>query len=288
MPMKAVVIGGNGQLGSDLTEVWSAKGWEVVPLTHADISVEDPGNAGELLGRLKPAVVLNTAAFHNVPQCEKDPDRSFRVNALGALNVSRGCETIGARHVYFSTDYVFDGVKRSPYLETDAPNPLNIYGATKLTGEYFALNYAARACVIRVSGIYGSVPCRAKGGNFVTTMLKAAREKPAVNVVDDEVLTPTPTREIARAALELVDADARGLFHLTCEGSCSWYEFARVIFDTLGLTTPLLPVSLTAFPSPVRRPSYSVMENMRAKSLGTAAMPDWKPALIEFLRLPRA
>lgn len=281
--MKAVIIGGNGQLGSDLTGVWSAAGWETTPLTHADMAVEDAAQVESVLRRLAPEVVLNTAAFHNVPRCEQDPEQSFRVNALGALNVTRTCELLGARHIYFSTDYVFDGAKRAPYVETDLPNPLNVYGATKLLGEYYALNYSPRACAVRISGIYGAVPCRAKGGNFITTMMRVAKEKQEVKVVDDEVLTPTPTRVIAQGTLELVGAGASGLFHLTCEGSCSWYEFARVIFDTLGLQNPLLPAASANGSAPVRRPTYSVLENSRAKQLGAAPMPDWKTALIDFL-----
>ena len=157
--MKAVIIGGNGQLGSDLMGVWSAAGWETTPLAHADMAVEDAAQVESVLRRLAPEVVLNTAAFHNVPTCEQDPEQSFRVNALGALNVTRTCELLGARHIYFSTDYVFDGAKRSPYIETDLPNPLNVYGATKLLGEYYALNYSPRACAVPPERSDNSTTC---------------------------------------------------------------------------------------------------------------------------------
>jgi len=179
---------------------------------------------------------------------------------------------------------VFDGKKRAPYTEEDHPNPLNVYAATKLLGEHFTLNYGDGNLVLRVCGLYGRVPCRAKGANFVTTMLKAAREKSEVRVVNDETLSPTPTREAAGKTLDLINLGARGLFHLVSEGHCSWYEFARVIFETLSLSTPLLPVPASEFPSSVKRPSYSAMENARLRSTGLPPMPDWRSSLIAFLR----
>lgn len=282
--MNIAVIGSNGQLGSDLVETFVGQGWRVVGLDHSAISVEDEGNVRSVLQGIRPDVVVNTAAYHNVPLCEKDPNRSFQVNALGALHVARMAGELGAVCVHYSTDYVFDGLKGSPYVEEDLPRPLNIYGGTKHLGEEFVLAYAPKPLVLRVSGIYGKVPCRAKGGNFIMTMRKAARERPEVKVVDDEILTPTSTVEIARASVGLVKAGATGLFHMTAEGECSWYDFARVIFETLHLATPLLPVKSREFPSPVRRPLYSVLENRRLNALGVPPMAHWKDALIHFLQ----
>jgi dTDP-4-dehydrorhamnose reductase len=282
--LTAVVIGANGQLGSDIVSWWSSQGVAVVPLTHADIAIEDIDSVRNVLGARRPDIVLSTAAFHNVPKCEEDPARSHAVNSLGALNLARTCASLGSTLATVSTDYVFDGAQRRPYLETDAPNPLNVYGATKLLGEYYTLNYAPRAYVFRVSGIYGRVPCRAKGGNFITTMLRAARERPEVRVVTDEVLTPTPTMEIAKASLAILQNGAPGLYHVTAEGECSWFEFAQVIFETLGLKTPLTPAMVADFPSPVRRPTYSVLEKGALKSQGLPLLPHWRDALVEFLR----
>jgi dTDP-4-dehydrorhamnose reductase len=206
------------------------------------------------------------------------------VNALGALNLARVASSLDYINVYYSTDYVFDGGKRAPYIETDAPNPLNVYASTKLLGEYYTLNYGVKGYVIRVSGIYGKAPCRAKGGNFITTMVRLANEKPEVRVVQDEILSPTPTNEIADKTLDVIDSNAYGLFHLTSEGECSWYEYAKVIFETLKLKTPLYPSSVNDSLIPVKRPFYSVLENRRAKELGLRHMPHWKDAVIAFLR----
>lgn len=282
--MKIAIIGANGQLGTDLVEVLSGA-HEIIGLNHADIEITDIDSVNNTLSSVKPDIVLNTAAYHIVPEAEKFPDRAFQINGTAVLNLAKICQEKKIRLLHYSTDYVFDGAKQKPYTEDDRPNPLNVYANTKLSGEYFALNYCDQAYVVRVSGIYGKVPCRAKGGNFVTTMLKLAKEKPEVRVVNDEILTPTPTYHIARNTAALINTDAFGLYHMSCEGAVSWYEFARTIWDTLKLQTPLYPASVNDFPLVVKRPFYSVMENSRLNQLKINQMPDWKEALIDFLKL---
>lgn len=281
--MKIAIIGANGQLGSDLVAELSI-GHEVVGWNHTNIEIKDIESVQEAISQAKPDIVLNTAAYHVVPAAEKDPAAAFAVNGIGALNLARVCQDNKVRLLHYSTDYVFDGQKRQPYTESDLPNPLNVYANTKLSGEHFVLSNCDQSYVVRVSGIYGKVPCRAKGGNFVTTMLKLAKEKPEVRVVNDERLTPTPTLEIARATAKLIASDAFGLYHMTSEGEVSWYEFARTIWETLGLETPLYPASVNDFPLTVKRPFYSVLENRNLKQNGIAELPDWRESLGEFLK----
>ncbi|OJW32036.1 MAG: dTDP-4-dehydrorhamnose reductase [Sphingobacteriales bacterium 46-32] len=281
--MKIAIIGANGQLGSDLVKELSAV-HQIVEWNHADIEITDIDSVNSAVKAVSPDLIINTAAYHVVPQAEKDPNAAFAVNGTGTLNLARVSQDLSIRLLHYSTDYVFDGQKQAPYVEEDSPNPLNVYAATKLSGEQFALNYSDRSWVVRVSGIYGKVPCRAKGGNFVTTMLKLAKEKPEVRVVNDEVLTPTPTADIAKATAALIQTDAYGLYHMSSEGQVSWYEFARAIWDTMGLTTPLYPASVKDFPVTVKRPFYSVMENKALKKLGISEMNDWKSGLINFLK----
>src|SRR5213075_570026 len=281
--MKLAIIGANGQLGTDLLEVLSAE-HDVIGLNHADIEITDIDNVKNVLSSARPDIVLNTAAYHIVPEAEKFPDKAFHINGTGTLNLAKVCQDLGIRLVHYSTDYIFDGKKQKPYTEEDRPNPLSVYANTKLSGEYFALNYSDKSYVIRVSGIYGKVPCRAKGGNFITTMIKLAREKPEVRVVNDEVLTPTPTYHIAKNTAALIKTGAYGLYHMSCEGECSWYEFAKLIWETLQLETPLYPASVKDFPIVVKRPFYSVLENRNLNKLGINQMPDWKEALKEFLK----
>jgi dTDP-4-dehydrorhamnose reductase len=283
--MNVAIIGANGQLGTDLTDVFTKKGHTVHPLTIDDILIEDENSVKNVLHGIKPDVVLNAAAFHNVPLCEDEPAKAFAVNALGALNIARITESLGCLNVYYSTDYVFDGKKGMPYVETDLPNPLNVYAASKLAGEYLTLNYSLKSLVIRISGIYGKVPSMMKGNNFITSILKAAKEKPHVEVVTDEILTPTPTEEIAEKTEWIVQSGATGLFHLTSEGECSWYEFTKVIFETLKIQTPLIKTTSSKFASPVKRPMYSVLDNVRYNALPKSEkMRFWKDALISFLK----
>ena len=280
--MRLAIIGANGQLGTDLFEVLSTE-HNVLGLNHADIEITSIDSVHKVLSSAKPDIVLNTAAYHRVPDAEQFPDKAFHINGTGVLNLATVCRQLGIRLVHYSTDYVFDGIKQKPYTEDDRPNPLNVYATTKLSGEYFALNYCDKSYVIRVSGIYGKVPCRAKGGNFITTMIKLAKEKSEVRVVNDEILTPTPTYHIAKNTAALIKTDAFGLYHMSCEGEVSWYEFARVIWETLQLETPLYPASVKDFPSVVKRPFYSVLENKNLSRLGINQMPEWEMALKKFL-----
>ena len=281
--MNVAVIGANGQLGSDLVEVFSAENYDVFSLDHTDIKVEDINSVKTVLCSIKPHIVLNTAAFHETARCEKEPETAFGVNSIGPLNVSRIANDIGAISVFYSTDYVFDGNKRKPYVETDIPNPLNVYANSKLSGEISSLNYSDKSYVLRVSGIYGKVPCRAKGGNFVTTMIRLTSERDEVKVVTDEILTPTATSVIGEKTLELIKTDSFGLYHFTQSGACSWYEFAQALFETLKIKTSLLPTTSEDFPSPVKRPFYSVLENARLKEANISEFPHWKDSLITFL-----
>lgn len=282
--MKVVIIGANGQLGSDLVEVLSHS-HEVIGLTHSDIEITNIDNVNDVLSSIKPDIILNTAAFHVVPEAEKFPEKAFQLNGTAVLNLAKICQDKKIRFLHYSTDYVFDGSKERPYTEKDAPNPLNVYATTKLAGEYFALNYCDMSYVLRVSGIYGKTPCRAKGGNFITTMIKLASEKPEIKVVDDEILTPTSTYSIAKNTAELIEQDTFGLYHMSAEGQCSWYEFAKVIWDVLKIKTPLHPTSVKEFNAPVKRPFYSVLENSNLNTIGLNYMRNWKSDLQDFLKL---
>ena len=287
--MKVVIIGANGQLGSDLVEVLASE--EVIPLTHDDIEVADLASGQAVLTAHRPQVVINTAAFHNVGACEEAPERAFAVNATGAWNVARACVPLGASLVHISTDYVFDGQKGSPYVEDDLPRPLNIYGVSKLAGEHLIRYTLQQHFIIRTSGLYGTHPCRAKGGdNFVGLMLRLAQERDEVRVVDDEVLTPTYTLDLAHQIALLIHTDGLGpksahygLYHATSGGQCSWYEFARAIFELTGTTVNLQPTTAEEFPRPVKRPAYSVLENKALQGLGLDRMRPWQEALAAYL-----
>jgi dTDP-4-dehydrorhamnose reductase len=284
--MKIAVIGANGQLGSDMVTAFTAAGDAVESLTHTDIEISDWESTSQFLDKLRPNVIVNTAAMHHVDKCEQEPAKAFAVNGIGSRNLARAANDIDALLIHISTDYVFDGSKKAPYEETDAPLPLNVYGNTKLSGEYFVRSIAKRHQVLRTSGIYGKEPCRGKGGlNFVETMLKIAREKGKVRVVGDEFVSPTFTPEIAEQAVALSRSSLNGLFHATAEGSCSWYEFAREIFTLTGTKVELEKAAPGEFPAKVLRPKYSVLENRALKSNGLNKFRPWQEGLKRYIEI---
>lgn len=281
--MKTMVIGANGQLGSDICEVFGKK-HQVHGLTHAEGDISDYAAMLKLFDGLSPDIVINTAAMHNVEACEKDAAKAYAVNGIGVKNLAELCRQGDIPFIHISTDYVFDGKKGRPYVETDAAMPLNVYGNTKLSGENYALSIWPKTAVMRVGAIYGKNPCRAKGGlNFVGLMLKLAGERPFIRVVDDEIVTPTPTMAIAEQALVLTENEKYGLFHATCQGQCSWYEFAKTIFEIAGVKTDLQKAKPGKFPAKVRRPMFSVLENKRLAEMELDIMSGWKDGLEKYI-----
>lgn len=282
--MRVAVLGGNGQLGEDVAAAFREEGDQVTALTHQDVEIASKESVVERLENLRPEIVINTAAFHHVEKCEADPTQAFAANALGARNVAQATRSIGATLLHISTDYVFDGLKNSPYTEQDSPVPLNVYGNTKLAGEYFVRAENLRHFVVRVSGIYGSHPCRAKGNlNFVELMLKLSRERDELRVVNDEFVTPTPTAEVAKQLIVLSRTSDYGLYHATSEGGCSWYEFAKAIFELSGVKVKLEPARPGEFPAKVARPKYSVLENAALKRSSRNVFQHWKKGLEQYL-----
>src|SRR5437588_538529 len=276
--MKIAVIGANGQLGTDLCRVLAHQDMAVVPLLHRDLDVTNVAQVGQILDSIQADVVISTAAYHKVEECEKQPALSFAVNAIGPRNLAVACQRHNSVLVHFSTDYVFDGQRREPYTESDLPRPLNVYGVSKLAGEGMIALTLERSFVIRTCGLYGVAGSSGKGGNFVETMLKKAAEGAPIRVVNDQILTPTFTGDLAKAVSQLIRTEAYGLYHVSAEGQCSWCEFARAIFELEGLDVNLVPVSTNEYPSPVQRPAYSVLSKAKLKRLGIN-MAGWEEGL---------
>jgi dTDP-4-dehydrorhamnose reductase len=282
--MKIAVIGANGQLGTDLVAAFSKNGDSVCGLTHAEIDIADLQSVTRALEGIRPEAIVNTAAMHHVENCEREPEKALAVNALGARNLGMAARDLGTVLMHVSTDYVFDGSKGSPYSEEDNPRPLNAYGISKLAGEHFVRAMTPKHFVVRTSGLYGKSPCRAKGGlNFIELMLKLAKEKGEVRVVDSEVVSPTSTAELAQQIVRLSRSDSYGLYHATAEGSCSWFEFAREIFELTATPVRLNVASANEFPAKVPRPMYSVLENRALKSHGMNIFKPWQAALHSYL-----
>ena len=285
--MKAAIIGANGQLGVDLCRVLAAQGLSVALFTRRDLDVSDAAQVDQMLESSRPDVVISTAAFHKVEECEQQPAQSFAVNAIGPRNLASACRRHNAVLVHFSTDYVFDGKQQRPYTESDLPGPLNVYAVSKLAGEGMVAFSCQRYFVIRTCGLYGLAGSRGRGGNFVETMLKKAGEGAPIHVVNDQVLTPTFTGDLAEAVSQIIRTDVYGLYHVTAEGQCSWYEFARKIFELEKLAVDLKPVSTAEFYSLVQRPAYSVLSKQKLNRLGLS-MPRWDDGLARYLAARRS
>ena len=283
--MKVAVIGANGQLGSDLCRELSSE--DLVPLTHSDIEVTDRSSIQQALAKHRPEMIINTAAFHQVDDCEADPDMAFQVNALGARNVAAAALELGARLVHLSTDYVFGGEderRTTPYTESDIPVPPNTYGKSKLAGENSVRDICPRHFIIRTSGLFGAAGARGKGGNFVETVLRLARERDELRIVDDQVFSPTYARDLAKKIARLITTEDYGTFHITNRGACSWYEFASRILKLAGLNTPVMPITSDQYPQKARRPRFSVLDNYRLKLSGMDDMPPWPEALRDYMK----
>ncbi|HET7092451.1 MAG TPA: dTDP-4-dehydrorhamnose reductase [Thermomicrobiales bacterium] len=281
--MKTVVIGASGQLGHDLLRRF---GDDAIGLTHQDLDVTDGLSVAEMMRSHKPDWVVNTAAFHRVDDCEMNPTLSFAVNATGAANVARAAADIGAGVVFYSTDYVFGGegrVRGAPHRESDAPDPLNVYGVSKWAGERLVAQRNPRHLVIRSAGLYGTATSR-KGWTFPELMVNKARSEGKLKVVTDQALSPTFTHDLAETTAALMAAEATGLFHLTNAGECSWWEFAKATVDLAGIPVEVEPTVSTQQPRRAKRPPYSAMASERVAAAGVAPMRPWPDALAAYLR----
>jgi len=279
--MKIALLGSNGQLGQDLQDALRSHDLHALTRNHFDVT--DHSRTRSALMDIAPDVVLNTTAYHRVDDCETNAATAYSVNALAVLNLIRVANDLDSVLVHISTDYVFDGNSRQPYTESSRPFPLSVYGNSKLAGEFLVRTLAKKFILIRTGGLYGAAGSQGKGGNFVQTMLAKAQRGESIRVVDDQVVTPTYTVDIAHQLARLMPAEQLGLFHITNEGSCTWFEFARTVFELAGIEANLAPTTSDAYKLPAARPAYSVLENARLKELGLNQMRHWREALAAYL-----
>jgi dTDP-4-dehydrorhamnose reductase len=277
--MKILLFGANGQLGSDIVRLWNDPEVDLAGVTRLDSDVTDAGAVEAAVQLHAPDVVINTTAFHNLPVCEQDPDTCFHINVTGGRNVAAAAAAAGSAIVQISTDYVFEGSKSTPYLEDDARRAVNVYGAAKIATEDVVRIANPDHLVVRVSGLYGLAGSAGKGGNFVETMLRLAREGNPIRVVGDQRTAPTNTAEIAESLLPLLHEGFRGVVHLAAAEGCSWHEFAAEIFRLAGLAPQLEAVTSAVFGGPVKRPMYSVLGTSQGP-----AMRDWREGLARYMR----
>lgn len=278
--MRVLVTGAAGMLGADVVAACESRGHEPAPLSHADLDITDARAVDATLEAHRPDAVVNCAAWTAVDAAESDERAATRVNDDGAALVAAAARNIGAKYVFLSTDYVFDGTKGEAYVETDPPCPLSAYGRSKLAGETSVQGVNPSTFVVRTSWLFGS-----QGKNFVETMLSLAETEPEVLVVADQVGCPTYTVHLAEAIAELVERDDFGIHHIAGRGQCSWFEFAQEIFDQSGLETRVMAATSDMLARPAPRPAVSVLRSERRNPI---VLPPWRDGLAEYLRARRA
>ncbi|MED3830831.1 dTDP-4-dehydrorhamnose reductase [Priestia megaterium] len=279
MSQKVLITGANGQLGKELVELFTAKGFEVYGFGRDKMDITNQAQVQEVISTLKPNIVLHSAAHTQVDLAESEPDQAFLINAYGTRNVAVAAEAVGAKLVYVSTDYVFDGTTDEPYNEFSPTSPLGVYGKSKLAGEQFVRDLHSNFFIVRTSWVYGK-----HGANFVKTMLKLGQERKELSVVADQIGCPTYTLDLAHAILELVDTQKYGVYHISNSGSCSWYEFAKEIFKVSDMEVQVNPCTTADFPRPAARPANSVFEHMSIKLNNFTSIRHWREALSSFLK----
>jgi dTDP-4-dehydrorhamnose reductase len=273
--MRVTIFGASGLLGKALMREWS--GDTVTGLTSHAADIRDARRVVEVAQEARPEWIVLAAAYTDVDGCESNQERAFAVNRDGAVNVATAARKVGARLVFLSSDYVFDGKKSAPYETGDARNPQSVYGRSKAEAEIKLLELMPDCCIARTSWLFGL------GGKcFPDTILKLAASRPALDVVDDQRGCPTYTVDLARAIVQLCRKDARGIVHVTNAGDCTWFAFAEEIVSCAGLTTTVRPVSSQQMARPARRPAYSVLSPTRLQALGIE-MPSWHDALRRYL-----
>lgn len=276
---KVIVTGCNGQLGRAVNELYAnSSEYEMVNTDVAELDITDIDAVLKLVREVKPAAIINCAAHTGVDACETQGDLAYKINALGPRNLSIAASETGAKMIQVSTDYVFDGKGTSPYIEFDSVGPEGMYGKTKLAGENFVKEFARDYFILRTAWLYGD------GKNFIKTMLRLSETHEEVSVVGDQVGTPTSAKELAKAIGVLLPTENYGLFHATCEGSCSWAEFAEEIFRAAGKNTRVKTITTEEFGAPAPRPAYSILDNYMFRLTTDFQFADWHDAFNEYLK----
>jgi dTDP-4-dehydrorhamnose reductase len=287
MNRKALVFGAAGQLGAELARELRQRNYELRAYDRAQMDITESAAVERAITGFEPEVVFNAAAYNQVDVAEQEPQAAFLVNALAVRNIAAACRQADARLVHFSTDYVFDGAAKRPYMEEDPTHPLGAYAVSKLAGELYARAYLERAVVIRTSGVFGVGALSTARGNFVELMLRLAQADQTIRVVEDHIASPTFAPLLAQRTLDLVEQGATGVFHIGGGTPISWFHFAHAIFELAGASPRLVATNEREYRTPARRPRYSALSNGKIEAMGLAAMPSLRDTLAQYLQLRR-
>lgn len=289
--LKILIVGANGQLGCQITSVIKKgetrlgkineiyKSFDIKGPDSNELNITILDSVMNYINNYKPHIVINCAGYTDVDGCESNEDKAFKVNSIGAKNIATACEKIKSKLIYLSTDYIFDGTSKVPYKEYDVPNPLNIYGKTKLAGEKYSSYFCSRHFIIRTSWLFGN-----SGKNFVKTVINIAKEKGQLNVVNDQRGTPTNAEDLVHHILKLSLSEEFGIFNCSNNGECSWYELACKIIEYAKIDCIVNPITSQAFKRPAKRPAYSSLDNMALRCTIGDDMRHWEEALEDFIQ----
>ena len=276
--MKIMLTGANGQLGQEIVYQLKASSFSVFAFTKTELDITDELKVLKVVGEIQPDVIINTAAFTKVDLAEAEATLAYNINGFAQRNLAVAAEKVGAKICYISTDYVFDGNGFDPYKEYDKCNPLGVYGKSKFVGEELTKTLSTKYFIVRTSWVYGEY-----GSNFVKTMLNLAEKRNEIGVVADQTGSPTYTGDLATFLISLIQTEKYGIYHCTNSGSCSWYEFAKVIFEEMGLDIKVNPLTTDQYPTPASRPQYSVLDNSALEMNGFEKIRHWREGLSFFL-----
>jgi dTDP-4-dehydrorhamnose reductase len=283
MNSKVIIFGGAGQLGVELCREFEKREWNVVRFDRQELDVTDPVKVEEAVAKADTQVVVNAAAYNQVDIAEKEALLAFQTNALAVRNLAMACRQADVRLVHYSTDYVFDGTKGSPYVETDQTHPLGAYAVSKLAGELYAQAYLNNPLIIRTSGVFGPGGMFTPRGNFVEVMLRMAKANHPIRVVHDHVASPTYAPAMAVRTVDMVEKNMAGTYHLGGGEPVSWYDYAKTIFELAGLTPSLQPTDEREYRTAARRPKFSALSNSKLEAAGIAPMPKFREAVRAYL-----
>jgi dTDP-4-dehydrorhamnose reductase len=278
---RVLLFGGSGQLGGEIRKNWS--GVDIVSPAHAEIDITDAEAVAQAIAQHAPDAVVNCAAFHNVERCEAEPHNALAANAVAVNAMAEACAQRDTMFVTISTDYVFDGELGRAYTEIDRPHPLSAYGVSKYTGELLVTRLQSRAYVVRTCGVYATRASTSKGHTFIDRILTQARNGEQIRIVRDQTVSPTYATHLAQGLLKLLQSDAEyGVYHMVNEGPVTWYDYAREALRIAGMDYPIEPVSYKDWPSRVRRPAFSALENAKLHAIGIS-MPSWRDGIAAYM-----
>lgn len=276
--MKVLVTGVKGQLGYDVVKDLEKRGHQPIGVDREEMDLMDNEAIRTFIMNLKPDAIIHCAAYTAVDKAEEEVETCYQINAESVKVISECAKELDVKLIYISTDYVFDGTKDGEYVETDIPNPINVYGASKLKGEQYVQQFLEKYYIVRISWVFG-----VNGNNFIKTMRRLGSEREALTIIHDQVGSPTYTADLAPLLVDMMETDKYGIYHATNEGTCSWYEFANEIFKQSGIEVKTSPITTDQYPTAAKRPMNSRMSKAKLVENGFNLLPTWQKALVNYL-----